>query len=369
MNLTDLKVHILSPVKVFHQSQAMCLLVTPGARETRTVAKRVDGVLPIPVCRVVVALKHVATGEPQDRLAGQYTYHRQKKGHIKGSKWSHRMQLGKSLGNVDAQAILAVLVRRREQADEVEVKRALSSPLGIKRDGKSVVAARRIHVGGKLEFVLNPLVRDRVRLYLHGAEDLPIDVRLQRSDEDAIVSTIHPEGSRVLLDADVHTPVSIVQEADGARGVARRHVDGDGQGIREGRFEFLKLEFRIVDRVPSRQRQGESLAVLEGSVADELGVDATFSGVVDVLFVVKRLLAPGKVYRLSARAGLGALLCSTHLMKESVLMAAGCVATLRRDVDVEGRSSGRRSCECGRHEGLLDESHGDVLSSRTDVDF
>lgn len=68
MRLTDFEVHVLSPLKVLQDSKTVCLLVVPDTFETRTVAKRSEGILPVPPGLVGVALEHVTTREAQQAL-------------------------------------------------------------------------------------------------------------------------------------------------------------------------------------------------------------------------------------------------------------------------------------------------------------
>jgi hypothetical protein len=47
--LTNLKTHILRPLKVLHKTKAVGLLVSPDTLETRAIPERSKSVLPVPL--------------------------------------------------------------------------------------------------------------------------------------------------------------------------------------------------------------------------------------------------------------------------------------------------------------------------------
>lgn len=114
----------------------MSLLVAPNTLETGTLLERAKGVLPIPVGAVLESLKHVTAGESKE--VG--------------------VHLGESLGNVDTKTILAVLICRGEQADEVEIEGSALGALGVESDGKCIVRVGGVLLRSELEGVLNPLL-------------------------------------------------------------------------------------------------------------------------------------------------------------------------------------------------------------------
>ncbi|KFH43673.1 hypothetical protein ACRE_055500 [Hapsidospora chrysogenum ATCC 11550] len=236
--------------------------------------------------------------------------------------------LCESLGNILAQAILAALVRGREQADEVKVERVIGQALYIrfcqqtrhiyhrsaacsreathsrvKGQGEGVVAVGRIDGRFKLKGVLHPLALSSLTLNLDTAKDnVLLDAAAELSGEDAIITTVHPETARVSLLGDVHTPVAVVDQTDAVLrmqaavvGRAGAHSHGYGQGLRQRCVEAVEGEVCAVEGRPAREGDGVGLAVLEGAVADELGVDAAVAGVVDVLVEEAVLVAAGGV--------------------------------------------------------------------------
>lgn len=113
----DLKIHVLSPFEVLHHAKAVSLLVAPDTLETWTLLQGAESVLPVPVGVVLESLQHVTAGEAKE--VG--------------------VHLGKGLCDIDAETVLAVLVCRGEQTDEVEVKGTALSTLGIKSDSEGVI--------------------------------------------------------------------------------------------------------------------------------------------------------------------------------------------------------------------------------------
>lgn len=73
---------------------------------------------------------------------------------------TYRVQVRKSLCNVDSQPILPVLVGRREETDKVEVQCTALHRIHVKSDREGVVAAWSITLGHNLELVFSPLIFD-----------------------------------------------------------------------------------------------------------------------------------------------------------------------------------------------------------------
>jgi hypothetical protein len=65
---THFHVKVLSPMEVFHHSQAMRLLVSPDTLEAWAILERAQRVLPVPPSRVGETLEHVATRETEESL-------------------------------------------------------------------------------------------------------------------------------------------------------------------------------------------------------------------------------------------------------------------------------------------------------------
>ncbi|KAI6772959.1 hypothetical protein HG530_003917 [Fusarium avenaceum] len=208
IKLTNLEVHILSPLEILHNSKAVGLLVAPDALKARTVSQRTKSILPVPPSLVGVTLEHVTTWEAQQA----------------------RVHALESLGKVNSKTVLASLVGGREQADEVEVKSSISAlllvssshtccflwgaHLGVVSNSKGVVAVGSIDLGSERKRVLNPLLLCSLGLDLDATKDIAGRVGPQRGSEVALVGTLDPEGSGVLLLLHVHSPVAFVLEAN-----------------------------------------------------------------------------------------------------------------------------------------------------------
>jgi len=65
----------------------------------------------------------------------------------------------------------------------------------------------------QVEFMFDPFIRTSPRLHLDSPECLSGYVRPQRSSEVSMVVAANPESAVVLLDFDVHAPVTIIEEA------------------------------------------------------------------------------------------------------------------------------------------------------------
>lgn len=209
------------------------------------------------------------------------------------------METFKSLGNINSKTVLAALVGRREQADEVEVESSISAlpivsicrvsvliatNLGIIGNSKSVVAVGSVLVRSEHKLMLNPLLLVGLGLDLDAAKDIVGKVRSQRRSKLALVSTLDPERASVLLLLDIHSPVTLVEETN-LLGLALSSLDvqRNWESVGERSVEAVEGELGVVDGSPARQRNGVFLAVLESSVADEFSVDAAITGVVDIL--------------------------------------------------------------------------------------
>ena len=103
----------------------MSLLVTPDTLETRPVLQRAKSVFPVPRGAESSPLKHVATREADKGLRQLSAHSSCKFNRVE----AYRVQLFQCLSNVDTQTVLAALVGRREQTDEVEVKGAIGCAL------------------------------------------------------------------------------------------------------------------------------------------------------------------------------------------------------------------------------------------------
>lgn len=252
--LTNLQVHVLSPLEVLHDTQPVRLLIIPHALEPRPLLQRPQRILPVPVRIVGQPLEHVPTGEPQKR----------------------RVHIRQCLREVHPQSILPVLVRRREQADEVEVQVPLLGAGSVKGDGKRVVRVGRVLGRHELKRMLDPLVGHGLAVHLDGAKHLVREIRLQRCREAPLVRALDPERARVLLPTDGDAPVPFVLEANLARAVplALGHAHRRGQRLGQRRRQVLDAQSRATDREVVRRRDGEGFGVLERAVLDQFGVNA-----------------------------------------------------------------------------------------------
>ncbi len=146
-----LDVQVLAPLQVFKQAQAVGALVAPGAGVRRTVDERADGLLPLVALREVVAFQIVAAGQAEER----------------------RVHRGQLLHQVDAVAVRAVVVGRREQGSEREVEST-----GLCNRKHEVVVRAWLHVSrGKHRAVLLPR---RTHAGYRGLRDGPAGVIVQQ---------------------------------------------------------------------------------------------------------------------------------------------------------------------------------------------
>lgn len=203
---------------------------------------------------------------------------------------AYRLQGGESLHEIRPQTIGPVLVCRREQADKVEVKRATTDACSVESDGEGVVAVRGILSRNQGVLVLDPFVGSLLVLpdrHLGSTEYLAIQSTLKRSCEgSSLVVALDVEGPGVLLTLDAHAPVSVVGKTNLLRRLLRnRDVHGGRQGRGERLRKLLEAELGAIDGRPAIESDWVTglVAGLKSTVADELGVDATIAGVVNVL--------------------------------------------------------------------------------------
>ena len=134
--------------------------------------------------------------------------------------------------------------------------------------------------------MLNPLLSLSLGLDLNRAKDLVCKIRLQRSCKVAFVVAPDPEGSSVLVSFDIHTPVALILETNFAgSAVANRDLHGGRQGLGQRLSVIVDSQASTIDWEVVCRRDRESPTVLEGTVLDQLGVDATVTGIVDVLIL------------------------------------------------------------------------------------
>lgn len=142
----------------------------------------------------------------------------------------------------------------------------------VKGDGKRVVRARRINSRDEFKAVFNPGIGCALGSNRNASKHLAGDVRNERSIEVARVRPLDPKGSGVGLLLDIHSPVAVIVETNGALGVASGNIDRRLQGFREGRAQILQAEDGTIDRVPAFERGRVRVAGLEGSVSNQFGV-------------------------------------------------------------------------------------------------
>ena len=89
--------------------------------------------------------------------------------------------------------------------------------------------------------MLNPFLLVGLGLDLDAAKDIIGEVRLQRGSEVALVSTLDPERSSVLLLLNIHSPVAFVKKTDLLLALlSRLHIHGYGQSIGERVIETVE---------------------------------------------------------------------------------------------------------------------------------
>ena len=102
----------------------------------------------------------------------------------------------------------------------------------------------------------------------------------------AFVVAPNPEGSSVFVGLDIHTPVSFILESNIAgSAAANRNLHGGRQSLGQRLSVIVDSQASTIDGEIVCRRDRESPTILEGTVLDQLGVDATVTGVVDVLLL------------------------------------------------------------------------------------
>lgn len=133
----------------------------------------------------------------------------------------------------------------------------------------------------------------KLGLDLDAPKDIPRETRLQRGSElGALLGRASDiEAAGVLLGTHVHAPESVIGKPKFlGRGLRRGDVDRVWEGGRERGGQFLERDLGVVvDCAPSLQARGELGTALEGTVADQFGVDSAVTGVVDVLVFISHL--------------------------------------------------------------------------------
>lgn len=74
--LTNLKTHILRPLKVLHKSETVGLLVSPDTLEARAIPEGTKSILPVPLSAESKTLEHVTTRESNEGLNQKSAKHR-----------------------------------------------------------------------------------------------------------------------------------------------------------------------------------------------------------------------------------------------------------------------------------------------------
>lgn len=127
--------------------------------------------------------------------------------------------------------------------------------------------------------MLHPVICDTLRRDLSGSKDFAV-ASLKRGSERAFVRALHVERPRVLLRADINAPKASVGDT---RGTFTRDPNGSWESRGEGVSEVLKRQCRTTDGRPCIQVGWVGGASLEGPIADQLGIETTFTTVVDFL--------------------------------------------------------------------------------------
>jgi hypothetical protein len=66
--LTDMKIHVLCPLKILHHTKTMGLLVSPHALEANPILQWAQSVFPVPPGIESETFQHVATRETEEVL-------------------------------------------------------------------------------------------------------------------------------------------------------------------------------------------------------------------------------------------------------------------------------------------------------------
>ena len=200
--------------------------------------------------------------------------------------------------------------------------------------------------------MLNPLLSLSLRLDLNRAKDLVCKIRLQRSCKVAFVVAPDPEGSSVLVGLDIHAPVAFILEPNLAgSAAANRDLHGGRQGLGQRLSVIVDSQASTIDWEVVCRRDRESPTVLEGTVLDQLGVDATVTGIVDVL--------------LSSMTANARRFDCHYLMKEAVSVGVAKLASLVTSSGLDGDVYSTDRCYCSScKERLCKETHVDDCEDR-----
>lgn len=157
--------------------------------------------------------------------------------------------------------------------------------------------------------MLRPLTRLRRRLYLSRGICLIGDIRYQSSSEGTTVCsctkfisipatdkhstrtkhTFHPKRAFVILFLDRNTPPSRVRKAYlSSRLLGHRYTHVGIQSSRERCRSVDERQCSTTHTLKRRERSRILLGMVEGTVADELGVETSINGPVDVWVVLAR---------------------------------------------------------------------------------
>ena len=253
-----LGVQIFGKLKILIESHTIAGAVTPvHVLVARTLLDRTDGLLPVEcILRRLLSL-YVATAREADEL---------------------RMDVIEKLSQIRAQAVLAILESRREEAYHVENDGTLSVGYEFK------LCFRIVGIGCKFSCIFGPLLAN---LGIEGCFSIHLVALCvgESSLQSALVATLCPERELVGSALNgVDAPETFVDE----RGC------GSWFGS-NGKLESLALclvEQTLVDELCldlgtflSRSLPGRDVLVviLERAVADEFGIESAVCSMVDIL--------------------------------------------------------------------------------------
>jgi hypothetical protein len=127
--------------------------------------------------------------------------------------------------------------------------------------------------------MLHPFICNTLRRDLSGGKDFAVAC-LKRGSERSLVRALHVEGPGVLLRPNINAPEASVRDT---RSAFTRDMNGSWESRGKRAAETLKRQSRTTHGRPSIQVGRVGGAALEGSIADQLGVEATFTTMVDFL--------------------------------------------------------------------------------------
>lgn len=188
-----------------------------------------------------------------------------------------------ALHQIGAISIWSVVICWGEQADQIEIDRALSR---VEFNDECIIRIGRGGLGMELELVLHPLILLAFGLDVHACPDLGSNSRLQLHGELAIVGSQRPKTAGVGLRLDANPPPAGIFQANHSAWKAARpwcHIDRRRKSRGERNRRVLEGQFGIANRLPWRQRGGEFAAALERAILDQLCVNTTVTRVIDVL--------------------------------------------------------------------------------------